>query len=320
MSILIDTTQCHYNTTALFLGPVFHAKAFMRDEDRIERALRAALAPSQRSGHPPKLAAAIHHAVFPGGARIRPKLTLAVSQACGNDDPGLSEGAAAAIELLHCASLVHDDLPCFDAAETRRGRPSVHRAYGERLAVLAGDALIVAAFEVLGQSAGRRLSRLPVLMSTICHGVGMPMGIVAGQAWECEPQVSLSEYQQAKTGALFAAATMAGAQAAGADGAPWRAFGEWLGQTYQVADDIRDAALDANTLGKPGGQDVALGRPSSARALGLEGALVEFHRLVQATLQAVPMCPGAAQFRQLIKQEANRLVPQQLVQRLAAAA
>lgn len=290
----------------------------MPHEDRIERALRASLASTLQAGHPPKLAAAMQHAVFPGGARIRPKLALAVAMACGEDDPALSSGVAAAIELLHCASLVHDDLPCFDAAETRRGRPSVHRAFGERLAVLSGDALIVTAFDVLGASARRHLSRLPVLLRTVCHGVGMPLGIVAGQAWECEPQISLSDYQQAKTGALFAAATMAGAQAAGADGAPWRALGEQLGQTYQVADDIRDVMLDASALGKPGGQDVALGRPSTARELGLEGALAEFQRLVQATLLTVPVCPGASQFRALIRHEANRLVPQQLVERVTA--
>lgn len=285
--------------------------------DRIERALRASLAASLQSGHPPKLAAAMQHAVFPGGARIRPTLCLAVARACGEDDPGLSDGAAAAIELLHCASLVHDDLPCFDAADTRRGRPSVQRAFGERLAVLAGDALIIAAFELLGGRARRHLSRLPVLLQTVCHGVGMPMGIVAGQAWECEPQLSLREYQQAKTGALFAAATMAGAQAAGADGTPWRALGEQLGQAYQVADDIRDVALDSSATGKPGGQDLALGRPSMARELGLEGALAEFHRLIQATLLTVPVCPGAAQFRQLIRHEAERLVPPQLLERVA---
>ncbi len=292
----------------------------MPRQDRIERALRASLASSLQRGHPPKLAAAMQHAVFPGGARIRPSLTLAVALACGDDDPGLSEAAAAAIELLHCASLVHDDLPCFDAAALRRGRPSVQRAFGERLAVLAGDALIVAAFEVLGSSAQRHLSRLPVLLGTVCRGVGMPMGIVAGQAWECEPQLSLREYQQAKTGALFAAATMAGAQAAGAAGAPWCALGDQLGQAYQVADDIRDVLLEPSAMGKPGGQDVALGRPSMARELGLEGALAEFHRLVQATLLTVPACPGAAQFRQLIRQEAARLVPQQLAERVATAA
>jgi geranylgeranyl diphosphate synthase type II len=292
----------------------------MPDQDRIERALRASLANSLQRGHPPQLAAAMQHAVFPGGARIRPSLTLAVAMACGEDDAGLTDAAAAAIELLHCASLVHDDLPCFDAADMRRGRPSVQRAFGERLAVLAGDALIVAAFEVLGASTRRHLSRLPMLLQTVCRGVGMPMGIVAGQAWECEPQLSLREYQQAKTGALFAAATMAGAQAAGADGLAWRALGEQLGQAYQVADDIRDVALDESAMGKPGGQDVALGRPSMARELGMEGALAEFHRLVLSAQQTVPACPGAAQFRQLILREADRLVPPHLVERLAAAA
>lgn len=295
-------------------------KAAMPNEDRIEQALRASLAPVWQAGHPPQLAAAIQHAVFPGGARIRPQLTLAVAQACGEDDPELSGGAAAAIELLHCASLVHDDLPCFDAAETRRGQPSVHRAFGERLAVLAGDALIVAAFEMLGRSSRRHLSRLPVLLRSITQGVGMPRGIVAGQAWECEPQLQLADYQQAKTGALFAAATMAGAQAAGADGEPWRALGECLGLTYQVADDIRDVMLDAKVLGKPGGQDLALDRPSATRELGLEGAMAEFQRLVQHTLRTVPVCPGAAQFRLLIRHEADRLLPRRLCEQVAALA
>lgn len=290
----------------------------MSYDDRIERALRASLVSALQPGHPPQLAAAVQHAVFPGGARIRPKLTLAVAQACGEDDAHLTDGVAAAIELLHCASLVHDDLPCFDDAQTRRGRPSVHNAFGERLAVLAGDALIVAAFDVLGRSCRKHLSRLPVLIRSVTQGVGMPLGIVAGQAWECEPQLSLADYQQAKTGALFAAATMAGAQAAGADGEPWRALGERLGQTYQVADDIRDVVLDAEVLGKPGGQDVALDRPSYARSLGLDGAMAEFQRLVQATLLTVPLCPGASQFRQLIRREADRLVPQQLCARVAS--
>jgi len=293
----------------------------MSHPDRIENALRASLAASQQQGHPSRLGAAMQHAVFPGGARIRPRLVLAVAAACGEDDPTLSDGAAAAIELLHCASLVHDDLPCFDDAAVRRGRPSVQRAYGERVAVLAGDALIVAAFETLAASAKRRLSRLPGLVQTVCRGVGMPLGIVAGQAWECETKVALTDYQQAKTGALFAAATMAGAQAAGGDPIAWRALGEQLGQTYQVADDIRDVALDSVALGKPAGQDLALGRPSAARELGLEGALAEFERLVQATLATVPACPGAARFRGLIQHEADRLVPRaMLAGRLAATA
>jgi len=189
----------------------------MKPITRIEQSLAVAIASGEAEGCPPKLAGAIRHAVFPGGARIRPQLCLAVAQACGDDDPTLSDAAATAIELLHCASLVHDDLPCFDDATTRRGRASVHFAFGESLAVLAGDALIVLAFQTLGAAASRSPLRLPALLGTIASSTGMPHGIVAGQAWECEPRVLLSDYQRAKTGSLFSAATIAGAQAAGAD-------------------------------------------------------------------------------------------------------
>ena len=276
---------------------------------RIEQALATAIATGEAPGCPPKLAGAIRHAVFPGGARIRPQLCLAVAQACGDDDPALSEAAASAIELLHCASLVHDDLPCFDDSPLRRGRASVHYAYGESLAVLAGDALIVLAFQTVAASAARSPQRLAALIATIAAGVGMPAGIVAGQAWECEPKASLAEYQRAKTGALFAAATMAGAQAAGACAAPWRALGEWLGEAYQAADDIRDVVGDPRVLGKPIGQDVALLRPSAATELGLEGAIAHFDRLVACAVEAVPACKGADQLRMLVRMESERLVP-----------
>lgn len=276
---------------------------------RIEEALAAAIAGCEVPGAPPRLAAAMRHAVFPGGARIRPQLCVSVARACGDDDPALTDAAAAAVELLHCASLVHDDLPCFDDAPTRRGQASVHVAYGERLAVLAGDGLIVLAFQALGLAGGRHPERLTRLLGTIGRGVGVPHGITAGQAWECEPRVTLGDYQRAKTGALFAAATAAGAEAAGADGQTWRALGEWLGEAYQVADDLRDVLADPALLGKPVGRDVALGRPSSAIEQGLSGAIQHFDRLVACAIEAVPPCRGAAQLRQLVRLESERLVP-----------
>jgi geranylgeranyl diphosphate synthase type II len=276
---------------------------------RIEQFLEAAVLTGEERGCPPKLAGAIRHAVFPGGARIRPQLCLAVALACGNDDPRLSAAAAVSIELLHCASLVHDDLPCFDDAPTRRGHPSVHKAFGENLAVLAGDALIVLAFQTLARAGGTSPARLAPLIGTIAAGVGMPFGIVAGQAWESESRVSLTDYQRAKTGALFVAATTAGAQAAGADPAQWRALGEWLGEAYQVADDIRDVMADPQLLGKPVGQDVALGRPSAAIDLGLAGAVAHFETLVSAAIDAVPDCASGDAMRQLVRQESERLVP-----------
>ncbi len=287
----------------------------METMNRIEQALQAALASGETAGCPPKLAAAMRHAVFPGGARIRPQLCIAVARACGDSDPALADAAAVAIELLHCASLVHDDLPCFDDAPTRRGRASVHCAYGERLAVLAGDALIVLAYQTLGLGGARSPSRLARTISTVSRGVGMPFGIVAGQAWECEPRVALSDYQRAKTGALFAAATAAGAEAAGVDGETWRALGEWLGEAYQVADDLRDVLADPETLGKPTGRDVALGRPSSAREQGLLGAIEHFDRLVACAIEAVPPCRGSSMLRDLVRMEAERLVPRAWCQR-----
>ena len=275
----------------------------------IEASLHSAVAAGEIRGCPPKLAGAIRHAVFPAGARIRPQLCLAVAKACGLDDPGLATAAAISIEFLHCASLVHDDLPCFDNAPTRRGQPSVHSAYGQSLAVLAGDALIVLAFQSLARAAHTSPARLPGLLDTIASGVGMPFGIVAGQAWESEPKVSLTDYQRAKTGALFVAATAAGAQAAGADPLPWRALGDWLGEAYQVADDIRDVMADPQLLGKPTGQDISLGRPSSAIDLGLAGAIEHFESLVDAASKSVPDGPSAEALRKLVRLESERLVP-----------
>jgi geranylgeranyl diphosphate synthase type II len=148
---------------------------------RIEQALNAALARASGPSCPPRLAAAMHHSVFPRGARVRPRLCLAVASACGDDDPTITDIAAASIELLHSASLVHDDLPCFDDAATRRGMQSVHKAFGEPLAVLAGDALIVLAFQNLARLTFRE-QRMGALLSIISPSVGTPSGIVAGQA------------------------------------------------------------------------------------------------------------------------------------------
>ena len=259
----------------------------------------------------------MRHAVFPRGARIRPRLCLAVAAACGEDAPAVTEAAAAAIELLHCASLVHDDLPCFDNADTRRGRPTVHRGFGEPLAVLAGDALIVLAFQALAHGAALTPQRLAPLMLTIAGSVGVPFGIVAGQAWECEDTVDLAQYQREKTGALFAAATVAGAAAAGAEAELWRALGARLGEAFQVADDILDATANPDAVGKPVGKDVALDRPSAVRELGLDGAIMRLDTLAAAVVDAVPPCPGAVALRSHILTETMRLLPKELARHAA---
>lgn len=289
----------------------------MEASKRIENVLTNAVQLADAPGCPPSLAAAVRYAVFPGGARVRPRLCLAVAHACGDDQPAVSDAAAAAIELLHCASLVHDDLPCFDDAATRRGKPSVHKAYGERIAVLAGDALIVLAFHTLTQGAAAAPQRLAPLLMTIGRSVGLPFGIVAGQAWECEARVALEEYHRAKTGSLFVAAAVSGAVAAGQPPQAWRVLGESLGEAYQVADDIRDVADDPGLLGKPVGQDEIHGRPSAVRELGIDGAVARFRELMDAAIESIPPCPGAQQLAGLIQLEARRLVPKEIVRHAA---
>ena len=151
---------------------------------RIEQALVQHLALSGGPSAPPRLMAAMGHAVFPGGARIRPQLCVAVARACGQDAPELTDAAAVALEFMHCASLVHDDMPCFDDADTRRGLPTVHKQFGEPLALLTGDALIVAAYQTLVRAGAAHPQRLVGLLELLGEGVGAPSGIVAGQAWE----------------------------------------------------------------------------------------------------------------------------------------
>ncbi len=281
---------------------------------RIETVLDGAVAHAEAPGAPPRLAEAIRYAVFPGGHRIRPRLCVAVALACGDDDPAASDAAAGAIELLHCASLVHDDLPCFDDAATRRQKPSVHAAFGVPLAVLTGDALIVAAFETLARGAARSPARLAALVGLVARAVGSPSGIVAGQAWESEPHVDLVEYQQAKTGALFAAATVAGAAAAGVPPLPWRLLGECLGEAYQVADDLRDVACRQEEIGKPAGRDATLGRPNAAALLGMGGALDRLKRLTEEAIEVIPPCPGQARIRAEIEAQTRLFLPASLRQ------
>jgi geranylgeranyl diphosphate synthase type II len=292
----------------------------MLDADtKIEEVLNAVVGRATDRTCPPLLARAVRYAVFPGGARLRPKLCLAVAAAHGDDDPRLSAAAAAAIELLHCASLVHDDLPCFDNADLRRGKPSVHLAFGDQIAVLAGDALIVLGFESLGQAAGDCVhpERLSSLLSITGRAVGMPFGISAGQAWECEPSVDVTHYHRAKTGSLFVAATCSGAAAAGGDIEPWSLLGERIGEAYQVADDIRDAVSDADTLGKPVGQDEKNHRPSVVQELGLQGAVRRLRDLIDEGVESIPACPGSDLLKLLIVEESKRFLPKDVARRAA---
>ena len=258
---------------------------------------------------PAKLAQALHYAVTPGGARIRPTILLSVAMACGDDRPALSDAGAVALELIHCASLVHDDLPCFDDADTRRGKATVHRAFSEPLAVLTGDSLIVLAFDVLAAAAGDDAARALQMIRVLSQRTGMPGGICAGQGWESEAEVNLSAYHRAKTGALFIAATQMGAIAAGQDAEPWEELGARIGEAFQVADDLRDALYDAETLGKPVGQDAVHQRPNAVSQLGVQGATRRLKDILGGAIASIPACKGEAMLADMVRRYAERMTP-----------
>jgi geranylgeranyl diphosphate synthase type II len=281
----------------------------MQSADRIERAVMAAIAVGQGGVAPARLAAALAYAVTPGGARIRPTILMAVAQACGDDRPALSDAAAVALELIHCASLVHDDLPCFDDAAMRRGKPAVHRAFSEPLAVLTGDSLIVMGFQVLARAGRVDPARAMQLIDVLGTRTGMPLGICAGQAWESETQIDLGAYHRAKTGALFIAATQMGAIAAGQEAEPWEELGARIGEAFQVADDLRDALCDAATLGKPARQDDLHGRPNAVAELGVAGAVQRLDDILSGAIASIPACRGEAALAMMVQAYAARLVP-----------
>lgn len=277
--------------------------------DRIEAAISTAIGRAQGAKAPPRLAAALDYSVTPGGARIRPTILMSVARACGDDAPALADAAAAALEVIHCGSLVHDDMPCFDDADIRRGKPAVHRAFSEPLAVLAGDSLIVMGFDILANAADTHPRRAIELIRILAKRTGAPHGICAGQGWESESQIDLSAYHQSKTGALFIAATQMGAVAAGQEAEPWEELGARIGEAFQVADDLRDALCTESQLGKPAGQDDLHGRPNAVAELGLTGAVKRFDDILAGAISSIPACPGEAALAGMVRAYADRMVP-----------
>jgi len=282
---------------------------------RIEAAMSAAISGARAGTPPQKLSEALEYSVTPGGARIRPTILLSVAAACGDDRPALADAAATALELIHCASLVHDDMPCFDDADMRRGKPSVHKAYSEPLALLAGDSLIVLAFDVLAEAGRDDPLRALQLVQTLARCTGMPGGICAGQGWESEAEIDLSAYHRAKTGALFIAATRMGAIASGQEADQWDELGMRIGEAFQVADDLRDALLDEDTLGKPSGQDDLHGRPNAVALLGVDGAVARLSDILGGAISSIPSCPGEAQLAQMVQAYAQKLAPMAAMRR-----
>ncbi|MEM7746643.1 MAG: polyprenyl synthetase family protein [Pseudomonadota bacterium] len=254
----------------------------------IERSLRDALVVAGSRNCPSELSRAMEYAVFPGGGRVRPKLCLAVASACGASLGREVQAASASLEFLHCASLVHDDLPCFDGADLRRGKPSVHAAFGEAMAVLAGDALILLAFDVLVRGASDAPEKLVQLLRVTCDAIGAPNGIIAGQAMEFESNIDIAAYHSSKTASMFVASCASGAVCAARDPEPWMRLGEKIGEAYQAIDDVLDVGGSAEMAGKPIGQDVRNAKPSLVGSVGVDAAIASAVGKLRSARELVP--------------------------------
>ena len=266
-----------------------------RDQALIEDYLKKAFVGEMRHAD---LQEAMEYSLLAGGKRIRPILTLETCRLCGGE-PEDALPFACAVEMVHTYSLIHDDLPCMDNDDLRRGRPTNHIVYGEAVAILAGDALLTAAFEQLTQA---RLSadRIVEAVQCLSRAAGSA-GMVGGQALDMagEGQAlnreELELLQSLKTGALITAAAELGCIAAGAASeqmAQVFRYAQALGLAFQVRDDMLDVTSSPEELGKPVGSDRANEKSTFVTALGLEGcaALVE-----ELTRQAVAAMDGFAE-------------------------
>lgn len=253
-------------------------------EGLLERHLAPDAAPDDR------LAEAMRYSVLGGGKRLRPALVRLTCEWMGGADSSC-ELPAVAVELIHAYSLIHDDLPCMDDDDLRRGRPSNHKVFGEALAVLAGDALQTRAFELLAQGPPTRALAWIETLARAAGAVGMVGGQVCDMTLEgTDPDpASVRDMHARKTAALIAAAAELGAVSADASAVQRATIREWglhLGLLFQATDDLLDVTGDAASLGKTPGKDAAHGKPTLVAALGLEGARAEAERLAAAAEEA----------------------------------
>jgi geranylgeranyl pyrophosphate synthase len=276
-----------------------------------QQRIEAYLGSTLREPDPPtaRLREAMRYAVLGGGKRLRPILVYATGTALGAD-PAVLDAPAAAVELIHAYSLIHDDLPAMDDDDLRRGRPSCHRAFDEGTAILAGDALQALAFDVLAHGTGTLPDRQRVMMlATLARAIGTG-GMAGGQAMDIGAVGSTLEpadielMHRRKTGALIRASVELGALAGGCvEGErldTLRYFGAEIGLAFQIQDDILDITGETQVLGKKAGADAALGKPTYPSAFGLERAraLAAAHR-DQALRALEPLGATADTLREL---------------------
>ena len=269
-------------------------------QEQTEQTLDDLLAPSLLPGEiarPTRLLEAMRYGSLGGGKRLRPFLLVETARLFGADGEGALR-AACALEMIHCYSLIHDDLPAMDDDDLRRGRPTVHKAFDEAVAILAGDGLLTYAFDVLADVRTHKDAAVRVdlvLMLARAAGVG---GMVGGQALDLEAERRTEPHttefvalmQSMKTGALLRHAVEAGGRLGGADAAQAKAlsaFGAALGAAFQVADDILDAEGDEKALGKRAGKDAGRNKATLVAALGMARAKERRDALAQEAVKAL---------------------------------
>ena len=280
-----------------------------------ERALATEEAMAAHVNHwaetaPPELITAMRYSLFAGGKRLRPALALGAAEiVCGDASPAMP--VACAIEMIHTYSLIHDDLPAMDDDDLRRGRPTLHRAHGEAMAILAGDALLTNAFEVAAATGNIQIVTELASAAGVC-------GMVAGQVLDMGAegrQIALEDLRtihRMKTGALIRASVRLGAIAAGAGAEQLDSltrYGEAIGLTFQIADDILNVVGEAAAMGKAVGTDAAREKSTYPAMIGLDEARRLGAGGVEAAVAALDSFgPEAEMFRALARfvMERNR--------------
>lgn len=284
----------------------YHArftKWVQETEQRLEKLCDEYLPDTARIGQ------AARYSLLGGGKRIRAVLTLAACDLCGKPAEGALDYACA-LEMLHCYSLIHDDMPCMDNDDFRRGRPSCHKQYDESTALLAADALVTAAFEVIAHAAQPAESRVEA--AAVLSKAGGARGMLYGQELDkkYESQVAsekqLLELHAHKTGALIIAAVELGCIAAGADDftrGALRQYAAELGLVFQIVDDVLDVTSTTEELGKPVGSDAENDKTTFVSLYGLDGArcLAQTHN--EAALTSLQKLGTPAEFLRLLAEE-----------------
>ncbi len=271
-------------------------------QDRVSAVLSHCL--DQQNKRAPRLLEAMRYAVLNGGKRVRPALCYGAARACGGSIES-AHAAAAAVELIHCYSLVHDDLPCMDDDDLRRGLPTCHKQFDEATALLAGDALQTLAFRLLAES-GLASGIIAAQVGTLAQS---SLDMAVGQALDLEAEgqqlalEALESIHQHKTGALIRAAVRMGAQSAGASQEQLAAldvFAAKLGLAFQVQDDVLDVIGDTSKIGKRAGADLAREKATYPGLLGLTGAQRLAVRLHDEAVAALAPLGTAAHDLQLL--------------------